>query len=190
QMSSFHKDEKASITLEAAMVVPVFLLFVVFLAGMIRIGVAEIALNRAVSDTTEVLATHTYPAELAVSGVQGTLDTFIQDRSMGSLDLAKASEIFNMAMKTTGVDFSPEAYLSQLASDRLITPMVRKKFAESILGKWSDPNRIKVVDVTVTDGFKGALSITAQYRMHLIAPFVDKQIILKKRAYEYLWSPH
>ncbi|QGS68919.1 hypothetical protein CV093_12320 [Oceanobacillus sp. 143] len=58
------KDEDGSITLEAALVIPVFMLFIVFMASIIRISVAEIALNKSVTETAQIIANHAYPATI------------------------------------------------------------------------------------------------------------------------------
>ncbi|HEU5140387.1 MAG TPA: hypothetical protein VFT51_10450 [Bacillales bacterium] len=156
---------------------------------MIRIGIAELALNRAVSDTAEVIATHAYPAALVASKGKNSLDTFIQNRTMGVLDLRQATEIFQDTFGSVDVNFSPKPFLAQLAKEHFLTPMVREKFEASFVGDLLAVEKLKVVDVEVTNGFFGGIVMTAQYKMNLVAPFVDREIVLKKRAYEKFWVP-
>ncbi|MDT3426039.1 hypothetical protein J2Z22_001559 [Paenibacillus forsythiae] len=57
---------EGSMVVEAAMVLPVFLLFVLFLIFIIQMTLYSTALQSTVSDTVKEVATHMYPAALAV----------------------------------------------------------------------------------------------------------------------------
>lgn len=63
-MLTFFKKDQGSLVLEAALALPFFLAFVIALICMIRIAMAETALQSSVSETTKVIATHIYPVQL------------------------------------------------------------------------------------------------------------------------------
>ncbi|KGK91396.1 hypothetical protein DP73_03785 [Desulfosporosinus sp. HMP52] len=58
------KNETGSIALEATMVFPIFMLFIIFLIGFIRLASIQMALDQAVGDATKEIATHYYPIAL------------------------------------------------------------------------------------------------------------------------------
>jgi len=71
----FRTNEKGSITLEAALVLPLFLAFVLCLITIIRLTIVQMSLQNATSEMTKQVATHVYPVSLAY-------DTF-QDSALG-----------------------------------------------------------------------------------------------------------
>lgn len=58
--------EEGSMVVEAAMVLPFFLLFVLFLISIVQMTLYSTALQSTASDTVKSLSTHMYPAALAV----------------------------------------------------------------------------------------------------------------------------
>jgi len=58
------KGERGGVTLEAALLLPFFLAFVLTLATLIRLAVAEMALHAAAAETTKMIASHLYPVGL------------------------------------------------------------------------------------------------------------------------------
>ena len=57
---NFIKDEKGVITLEAALVIPIMVTFILILVGIVQVGVAEMALQETVSETAETMAHYSY----------------------------------------------------------------------------------------------------------------------------------
>lgn len=58
------KDQEGGIVLEAALVLPLFLSFILVLIAFVQISLAEMALQSAVTDTTRVIAANMYPVDL------------------------------------------------------------------------------------------------------------------------------
>ncbi|WP_379132860.1 TadE/TadG family type IV pilus assembly protein [Paenibacillus sp. sgz500958] len=65
-------NSEGSMTVEAAMVLPLFLLFVLFLISIVQMTLYSTALQATVSDTVKVVSSHMYPAALAVQKWNGT----------------------------------------------------------------------------------------------------------------------
>ena len=68
------RRDNGSITVEATVVFPVFLLFIFFLVSLIRMSLFQITLDHVVGDTTKEIATHYYVVDLAKSGIENVLD--------------------------------------------------------------------------------------------------------------------
>ncbi|MEQ7052201.1 TadE/TadG family type IV pilus assembly protein [Paenibacillus alvei] len=71
-MKWFRKNENGSITLEAAMVLPLFLAFVILLIAIIRLTITQMALQNATTEMTKQAATHIYPISYAFNAFQGS----------------------------------------------------------------------------------------------------------------------
>ncbi|MBP1995245.1 TadE/TadG family type IV pilus assembly protein [Paenibacillus eucommiae] len=68
------KREEGGIALEAALLLPLFLAFVVSLIMFIQISMAEMALQSAVSETTKSISTQIYPVKLLVQEAKSKYD--------------------------------------------------------------------------------------------------------------------
>ena len=73
KVNKLRRDD-GSITVEAAIVFPVFLLFIFFLVSLIRMSFFQMTLDHVVGDTTKEIATHYYVVDLAKSGIEDALD--------------------------------------------------------------------------------------------------------------------
>ncbi|WP_256865243.1 TadE/TadG family type IV pilus assembly protein [Paenibacillus sp. 32352] len=62
--ATWRDDQEGGIVLEAALVLPLFLSFILVLIAFIQISLAEMALQSAVTDTTKVVAANMYPVDL------------------------------------------------------------------------------------------------------------------------------
>lgn len=191
-MRRFRKKEDGSMTLEAAMVVPLFLLFIVFLATIIRIAIAEVAMEHAASETAEIVATHVYPVKLAADKSKSVIDSYIEDGTNGQLDFDKSKELLQDALKELGVTVSVGNLINQLAGT-VLNPFIQKKFAEAIKEDGGGSAFFKKSNLTSQvefkdDGAGKAIRIEVKYNMNSFVPFFDKKIILKRQAYEKLWG--
>lgn len=183
------RKEEGSITLEAAMVLPFFMLFIVFLATIIRISIADMALYQSVSETNEVIATHAYPADLATTAVEDILN----DKLSGiheDLDLNLAASLLTDSMEYLDINIDVNGYLQSISAD-LLEPVIQDKFADKVGGSFFDSSNLSIDQVTHPTSFTGDgafIEIDASYKIDVAVPFVNKQIILKKTSYERLWA--
>ncbi|MDR6549696.1 pilus assembly protein [Paenibacillus qinlingensis] len=68
------KDQEGGIVLEAALILPLFLSFVVGLILFIQIAIAEMALQAGVSEATKSIAGQVYPVQLLVQEAKSKYD--------------------------------------------------------------------------------------------------------------------
>lgn len=177
---------KGSITLEAAMILPFFLLFVVFLATLIRISIAEIGLEESVSSTTQTIATHAYPATYVTETPASIIDDRIKGATMDLISLENVEKWSGKSLSDFGVGETGLNVIEQL-SQGAIESSVQENFRENVPGSFFNPDDIKAT-VELPADIKGMVSITAEYKLDIVLPFVDRTIILKKRATERLWT--
>lgn len=184
------RNENGSITLEAAMVLPVFMLFVVFMATIIKISVAEIALNKSVSETAQVIATHAYPVTILAEETRSIANDKLSGLTINEFNMGDVEKLVGTTFRAAfDIDISGSNYIQQLSSG-LVTPIIQDKFADNVDNSFFDESNVRV-DVDLPGSINGSsesyVGITAEYDMDIVVPFVDHTITIKKKAYERLW---
>ncbi|MCM2677124.1 TadE/TadG family type IV pilus assembly protein [Alkalicoccobacillus plakortidis] len=186
-IKNFIRDERGSLTLEAAMVMPFFLLFVVFLATIIRISVADMALKQAVSETTEIFATSAYPIAVASGAAETKANSKIEEYTNNKVQLGDVKTLLNFVFDSVG--FDPTSYF-QDAAESASTEVVKTKYKESNADLFFSGDNIQVEITDLPDPNSTTslyLGMIATYELEITAPFVNKTIVLKEKAYERIW---
>lgn len=195
-IKNFKRKEDGSITLEAAMILPFFLFFILFLTMFIRLAVADMALYKAASETTEVVSAYAYPFQLPKQGVTNLITNNLPNlppEIKVKIDPTVALNWANDGLKFFGIDV--QGSIENLFEGNvkgIIEPTLQEKFKEAT-GGWNffDESNLKVTNVelpSLVGGSDDFLEINVEYRFDLSIPFVDKEIVLKKTAFERVWS--
>ncbi|HLR03167.1 MAG TPA: TadE family protein [Virgibacillus sp.] len=184
------RDEDGSITLEAAFVLPIFMVFIVFMASFIRISIAEINLNKAVSETTEVIATHAYPATILSNGVESVAEDKVSGISSNLLSLSELEDFANTTLKDVfDLDISASGFINDL-SESIIQKEVKKRYKENTDSSFEPDISVELdLPTSINGSSEGSyLGVTASYDLGLNVPFMDYTITLKKKGYGRLWT--
>jgi hypothetical protein len=164
-----------SIVVEASLILPIFLSFILVLNSFIQITIAQIALQTAVSETTKQIATHMYPvkllymeAESKITGnhtgliIQQVLEKIVETRSKLTdseelveqyasyipepiVTILKLEKKHRELLESNGQD------MSQQLLDQTFNPLVNQAFTKLVL-QFADhnviqPNHLNVVDI-------------------------------------------
>jgi hypothetical protein len=196
------KKEEGSIAVEASLIMPIFLCFVVFLITLIRISIVEITLNSAVSEATKQISTHMYPIDLL-------FDRF-SDTETGK----KANEITDKVQEIRQQIIDVENIANEYAP--LFPPEIRELIGirdsfetgvigtyDSAMGRAFQPivdhfvddqiiqlEHLQVTKVTLPnlkDRDQMYFGLTVRYDMPLHIPFVNMIITFKQQAFERVW---
>ncbi|WP_103995317.1 hypothetical protein [Paenibacillus sp. UNC499MF] len=209
-MHIFRKSEQGGMVLEAALILPMFVGFIVALIVCIQIAVADMALRSAVSESTKVLAAGLYPAEVLyqqgkeafdqtalASGGQQVMDALQNLREKA----AQAGEFIDSVeayipdpvvgllawVRQTGeygVDEAKDAASAALRD--AMKPIVYSFADKRILKK----ERFRVSGVTLpslTNRERAYLGFEVTYDYPLAVPFFSRTLVLKKKALERVW---
>ncbi|WP_317953870.1 TadE/TadG family type IV pilus assembly protein [Paenibacillus chitinolyticus] len=209
-MRMFRKSEQGGMVLEAALILPMFVGFIVALIVCIQIAVADMALRSAVSESTKVLAAGLYPVEvlykqgkvsfdqtaLASEGQQ-VMDTLQNLREQATqagefIDSVEAYlpdpvvGLLSWVRQTgeSGVDGAKEAASSALHD--AMKPVVYSFADKRILKK----DRFRISGVTLpslTNRERAYLGFEVTYDFPLAVPFFNRTLVLKKKALERVW---
>lgn len=193
-MKRLIRKDDGSITLEAAMILPFFMLFIVFLATLIRISVADMALYKAAAETNEIVVAHAYPAEVIRTGVEDFAKNKVQSVLPGDLEVDHLTEWGNQALEFFGVDAGASIanYLETLAEESILQPILQDKFEQAAGDTFFNSDNLEVTNVILPSLAGGSggdyFRIEVTYEIPISIPFVNRSIILSKTASERLWT--
>jgi len=216
--SSFVRGANGGITLEAAIIMPMFIAFVFVLILFVRLAVTEIALKSAAVETTKLVAAHLYPVELLVdeaksqyngsqigSGINSAIDRVKQ--LQGKLEqteqfvddyAAWIPEPFIQLIEwekevRQSAETQTEEELRHLNDtvlqpklNQAVKPIVYMFADQSVL----EEDRMSVNKVnwpSLSERDHAYLGIEVTYRFPIRVPFLNTELVLKKKAYERVW---
>src|SRR5690625_739981 len=101
----FIRKNDGSITLEAAMVLPFFLLFIVFFTTPGRLTVTDTALYQSASESTEMFVAYAYPVEFTKDAASDIISNKIESiENDRDVDITGAIEWANEGLELFGID--------------------------------------------------------------------------------------
>src|SRR5690625_2253187 len=194
------KKERGSITLEAAVVMPIFILFIVFLIFMIRFALIDIAINQATSETAKNVATQVYPAKRLVDVAMDKLEPsgkyaeiisdakgIADDIISGFEQLGLTEEFYDIvgSIGDAAEDAGNDA-ISSVASG-VVHPLILNELESAIAIGFVDADKVNTKRVAMGEGFK-YVELVVEYEVELPIPFLERTFKLQKKAYERLWT--
>jgi hypothetical protein len=181
-----------SITLEAALVMPIFMLTVVFLVFLIRTSVTAMALHGALSQTVRQAAAAWYPISLAADKVRSE-PVYKQTETWS----AKLEDIGRTLSEYGDLLPSPLSEWARQAADgswSIEQTAARAAFEEWLKtrldGGLLDEDRLRVVKAEIPSAEQpsGAfITVEAEYRLPFKVPFVGRTLVLRQSARERAW---
>ncbi|MBT2292342.1 pilus assembly protein [Paenibacillus albidus] len=200
---------------EAAMVLPMFLLFVLFLIFIVQMTLYSTALQSTASDTVKVISTHIYPAALAAekwdkAGGKDNGEVVPGPADEGKSTIANKWSIPRLSITEWGNGYAellPEpldkwvagvlekgegplqklqAETSQSALDLGIKPLMKPYLSSGLL----EYERIHVSNVIIPDlkhGSRSYFGLEVSYELPMKVPFLNRSIVLETSAVERLW---
>jgi hypothetical protein len=207
-------NSAGSIVIEASIILPFFISFVLVLNSFIQITVAQIALQTAVSETAKQISTHMYPVKLLYSKVENQVsgsNTGINfQRILDQIEQARSKVIGSEDLVEQYASYIPEPIVvllewekkqrellevnGQARGQQLLDPLINKAFTKLVLQftdtKMLKPDHLQVVHVelpSLASSSEAIISIEAQYDLRLPIPFFHHTLSLRKRAVERVW---
>ncbi|WP_025028383.1 TadE/TadG family type IV pilus assembly protein [Caldalkalibacillus mannanilyticus] len=175
---SFCRKVTGSIVLEAAIILPIFLCFMLFLTTLIRISIVDMALTQALSSGVKQVATQIYPVGVSMTQIkdpekESTLTALYPTKSQKVLELREAF------VQGTG------------AADRAILDNVFQPLFDTYI----DDTVLRIENFQITQASlpnlrnrsEAYLAVEARYDMPLYLPFFNQTMTFKKKAVERVW---
>lgn len=176
--------ERGSITLEATIVFPFFVVFIITLAVIMKLVVAQMALQSTVSETAEQIATHYY----IVTYCEDTLHGNTMDFLGGLPGMDVLNEKLPDIIKKPIVDYVANTIKTQLSN---WSTCLIETGGNQLLRENADKNKLYAdsrltTDVQVDENEK-TCKVTAKYKVKLPIPFFSKEVVMQAHAMESLW---
>jgi hypothetical protein len=212
------KSEQGGIVLESALILPLFLTFIVALILFIQISLAEMALQSAVTETAKSIATQLYPVKLVVQeakikydqsqtssvinsvitrvqsargkiiGAEDFIDdysAYIPDQILDILKLEKEMrEQGEGALQTEYNSFIENQFRPRV--NAAFTPIVFA-YSDSALVRRDNLKVTSVIFPDLLTGGEKYFGVEAQLAYRLRLPFINRTLMLKKKAFERAW---
>lgn len=209
RVATLWKSTSGGMALEAALVFPIVAAFLFAVTSFVLVAVSDMALQTAVSETVKQVAAHAYPVELAVRGAaesgrgQAALEWAERIREWQSR-LGQTAEWFEVYAR-----FLPEPFVQAMTEALRAPERWQDALEEQLQRALSEafrPLLLLYADRNVLLGREGELRVTrvrlpswndpeeayfgleAEFRLPLPIPFFRKEIVLKHRAMERIWT--
>ncbi|MCD9024029.1 TadE family protein [Cohnella silvisoli] len=180
------------VTLETALVMPIFLMFVFFLIFIVQTAVISMALHGALSQTARQAASAWYPISLGVE--QARASEVIQQVEHWNDKWQKVGETVNEY--GNWLPSPMKEWAEQAASGSFSLEQQSAKFAFSqLMGQFVDQrvldaNRITVSSVGLPDDEdknNAYLTLEAEYVLPYQVPLLGRKLVLRESARERVW---
>ncbi|MFD0717386.1 TadE/TadG family type IV pilus assembly protein [Paenibacillus sp. GCM10027626] len=188
------RREAGSIVVEAALILPIVMLVIIFFISMIRLTTVQMALHGAASQVVRQTASHMYPVALAAGKVHKSGVSNASSLPLPGVDaIAEALErwmpepagpLFAAALQG---DWQEIGSITAAEAGRVVLePLLRRSADDQVL----DPERLKLHRLTLPDlpGHSDAyVRIEVEYTFPLALPFTRSEILLREQAEERVW---
>lgn len=176
------------------MILPFFLLFIVFLTTLVRLAVADMALYKSASESTELFVAYAYPVEVTKTAASDIIGNKIKSiERERDVDISGAIDWANEGLTFLGVDIAGGIEnLFESSAEGPLETLIQGKF-EDATGHWNffDSSKLTVTNVELPSlafGSDDYLEVNVMYEFDIAMPFVNKTIYLRKTAYERVWT--
>ncbi|GAA0427961.1 hypothetical protein GCM10008934_17110 [Virgibacillus salarius] len=194
-MLNFLKKNSGSITLEAALIIPLLLTFILFLTSLVKISIAEMALQEAVNETAQSVAHYSYLAMVGQGLIQEQTDGFVDSLTEGAAGKLGNHEVANYILDKLGAvgkDVIPTSGQGlNYFSNEIYQGIVQKKYEENVFSStFFSPESVRVIDSSFPHGTSedaANVKIEAENTMQIVLPFFEKEIKIKKIVVERGW---
>ncbi|MGG4502116.1 pilus assembly protein [Paenibacillus polymyxa] len=200
QVCGQKQREQGSIVLEASLVLPLFLFFIIFLIYMVQMTLVSTALQTTASETVKQVSAKIYPVSLAVEATSAKIDAVREPLDeLPKLSVSEYASQFAAQLPPPIGDWVETAIqggkkpleelqgrLTEAALDPVLKPMLKPFMEKSIL----EYDRIHITSVHVpslTETKDPYFRVELSYELPMKVPFLYRNIVLQAAAEERLW---
>lgn len=175
-------NNRGVITLEATLVIPLFLTLIIGLLILIRLAFVQIALQNATDETVKQLAATLYPLESSITKTVSTKDDWFNALLSWVPDSIKPAvdQILNNQLDDS---------LTQPVMKTLFKPVYWHYMNEQAKNSFIHYDQLHIdrVSIPFLNDKEGMFGLEVRYEFHLTLPYYQKTILIRKRAYERVW---
>lgn len=197
---------KGSIVLEAALVMPVFVIVLFWFIYMVHMTLLTVQLHFVASNAVKQVSAHLYPVAISITGQSpcaeqnagsGSSDPF--NWTMPSLSLSEWAEqyasslpqpISSWVIKAARKGEEPLQDVKNSMVESALDPVVKPLLKPFLKGTLLNEDQLHINRVTVPDlrtGSNPYFGVEISYKLPMKIPFTTKHIVLQTRAEERVW---
>lgn len=191
-LKKLYEKEDGVITIEASLVIPIILTFILFLMAMVQIVIAEMALQESVSEGAQTTAYYGFLVQKAEGLIENETDALIGvvEEKAGEV-VSDQNAIFNTiinisADKGKGAMSNLINSTSVSAQQNLTNQLVKEMYADRVGNGGFFNSESIVVETTIQDN--EIVEVVAEVPLEINLPFFNKTLNIKKKAAEYVWN--
>lgn len=181
------KKDDGSIVLEATIILPFFVAFIIALAVMVQVASMQIALQSSVNEATKQIATHYAP----VYGLQKKIEA-IPAKVTGAIYDQISNPIADLFFAGAVDDL--KKYLTQTATRMVETATIdmSQGYVQKLTQNLAEENglkgdQVKLIQYSLPHDKSKLCQVRAQYTFKLPIPFFSRTVTLEAQAVEYAW---
>ncbi|WP_271751905.1 TadE family protein [Cohnella sp. JJ-181] len=184
---------EGSLTLEAALTMPIVMICVLFLIYLIHASIVSMALQGALSQTARQTAAVWYPLAESIAEAQAATGSepgsAWKDRLAGTQEtVGKIAPYLPEPLSTWAGHFADGSwYPDALAAKLALEPRVAERLRKSMV----QPSRMKLTKVELPDAedsSRAFLVLEAEYRLPFSFPWSGRPLILRASVRERVWT--
>lgn len=191
-LKELYEKEDGVITIEASLVIPIILTFILFLMAMVQIVIAEMALQESVSEGAQTTAYYGFLVQKTEGLIENETDALIGvvEEKAGEV-VSDQNAIFNTIINITadkgkGAMSNLINSTSVSAQQSLTNQLVKEMYAERVGNGGFFNSESIVVETTIQDN--EIVEVVAEVPLEINLPFFNKSLNIKKKAAEYVWN--
>jgi hypothetical protein len=198
------KDESGGIVLEAAIVLPLFMSFILVLIAIVQLTMFQINLKSVVTETTKDISSYIYVVSIITKHPQ-LKEAVIQYKDISSI-LRSADNLIASGFEMMNKDYA--SFKKNQATELIPTEIkelltkgkdVKNNAAKAYMDKFVidqysliDSKNLSVTKVDLPDVVDSTstnpyLGIEVQYKVRLYIPFFTRDVVLREKSYERVW---
>jgi hypothetical protein len=185
-------DVTGGVTLEAAIVMPIFLMFVFFLISIVQTAVISMALHGALSQTTKQAASAWYPISLGLSQARASevnqqIEQWNDKWLQASETIKQYAQWLPSPMREWSERFANGTFSLEEHAAKLVFSQLLKQFVDD---RVLDPSRITLTSAKLPDQedrTQAYLTLHAEYVLPFQIPFSSRKLILRDSVRERVW---
>lgn len=198
------ESEHGSMVVEASIVLPMFMFFVIFLIYIVQMTLISTALQSTVSDTVKTITSHIYPVSIAINKgsasseapSEGTQTSHWEIPKLSLRDWASQyssslpSPLNQWIMEAAIAGDEPLQQLKNQTAEAVLDPVIKPILKPFMPEGLLDFDRIHVSNVFIPNlksGQNPYFGIEVSYELPIKVPFLNKKIVLQAKSQERLW---
>lgn len=181
------KKDNGSLVLEATLILPFIIIFILVLTSFVRIAIVEMELENAGSETVKQVAHHIYPVIILYNELNEQNNDNDTNSLLQNLYIEKNnSSTYSKFLENINLFSSAASYGEMFLLKSLIQPILDGNTNDKLID-FRDYQLVNIELPVALGGTGNNFGIELRYDLALKVPFINQSITIIKRFEEKIW---